>query len=229
MDTLATVVANSFKKTGKEVSTSTITFRLPDTELNNIDEAAATLDITRQDLLSLLVKEGLTRTQELIEEQYNREDSNPAPEPPLYDFVAGSPKYYILNTNTKHGMKDHNEMLEEQAASAFFGDVKACINWLQRGDRVFLYQNGIGIIAAGIATGETIVSAYYDDDVSSYEDEKRSQKLNEFCTNFLPITAKYCKDLTKSNITFLRTMTPLSEKQGEALWSEIEKRRNDKK
>jgi hypothetical protein len=62
--------------------------------------------------------------------------------------------YYIHNTNYSSGGKDDEAMLRERKAAAFNSPWKLKIERLKKGDYVFLYRSGVGIVAAGKANGK---------------------------------------------------------------------------
>ncbi|MEZ5538194.1 MAG: hypothetical protein R3F02_21505 [Thiolinea sp.] len=211
MSDLETLITSRLRN--RDTNITTVTLRIPDEELLSIDEISSQLNLTRQDVLAQFVSHGIEKAQAMIEE-HNRQEAG------LDDSTNSQPDYYLLNTNTRHGMADHNDMMENGLAAAFWGHWKNSINKLKKGDRVFLYQNRVGIVATGIATGNTIVSDIRGDDGIMYP-EKHSQKLDNFLKNF-QITLKSCKEITKTNLPILRVMSRLSEEQGKALLKEVE-------
>lgn len=76
----------------------------------------------------------------------------------LFEFNKYNPKNdiildintsnHIVNTNIKYSNIQYKEMLNENKAAAYY-DKKTTINKIQKGDEVFLYQTGLGIIAYG--------------------------------------------------------------------------------
>jgi len=67
---------------------------------------------------------------------------------PYEDIAEG---YYILNTNVSNDEKDHDDMLANHKAAAYFDPWKYKIERLARGDVVYLYQSAVGIVAMGKA------------------------------------------------------------------------------
>ena len=65
----------------------------------------------------------------------------------------------MLNTNFNNNKASHMTMLENQAA-AFRKGWKEYICNLEEGDKVYLYQSGVGFVASGIVTGDLIKSEY---------------------------------------------------------------------
>jgi hypothetical protein len=82
--------------------------------------------------------------------------------------------YYILNTNFTNNTQDHAHMLAHGRAAAFY-DRKSKIDSLQRGNKVFLYQSGIGVVALGTADGNLVVRDHEAD-----RGEEHRMKLTGF-------------------------------------------------
>ena len=77
---------------------------------------------------------------------------------PYEDISEG---YQILNTNIGNSLDDHESMLKETIAAAYFSPWKHKIENLGKGDVVFLYQSGVGIVAAGKASGKLQIRNYH--------------------------------------------------------------------
>ena len=103
-------------------------------------------------------------------------------------------------------------MLENEEASAFYSPAKKNIDYLRENDRVFLYQSRNGLCGYGRADKTLIIR-----DHNGHKGECHSRKLNDFKRVKKPITAKNCRDATKSNLPFRNTMSQLTKAQGEAL------------
>lgn len=79
----------------------------------------------------------------------------------LFEFNKYNPKNdilldintnsHIVNTNIAWSNVHYKEMLENNKASAYY-DKKSMIKGIKKGDEVFLYHSGVGIIAYGKAT-----------------------------------------------------------------------------
>jgi hypothetical protein len=138
---------------------------------------------------------------------------------PYEDLAAG---YYILNTNSKHGLQDHNDMINNQKAAAYFSPWKRKIQRLGKGDRVFLYQSGRGIVAMGQANGELKIRDYQDN--PRYKDEEYWMKLTNFICVDPPFSAAEIKSLTDVEYVFMSTMFGLGMEAGEKLAVEVKKR-----
>lgn len=122
------------------------------------------LDRTKSSLVSEFIKAGVAAANELLKEHSlisaemkeqladQRKDS------------AGSfldRKTFMLNTNYNNDEETHFDMLKNQEAAAFCEGWKEYICQLSKGDKVYLYQSGVGIIASGVVDGELVKSEYY--------------------------------------------------------------------
>jgi hypothetical protein len=190
-----------------------LSVRLPSTSVNLIDELASELDKTRSDLITTFIHGGIeelekqlskTRAGEVSLEIANSERTN------------NDVRYFMLNTNYNNSEADHYTMLENEEASAFYKDWKKNISYLHENDVVFLYQSGNGICGYGLADKDLIKR-----DHEGNKNECYSRKLNKFKRATKPITAKACKDATKSNLNFRKTMVSLTKEQGEALIAKL--------
>jgi hypothetical protein len=132
---------------------------------------------------------------------------------PFEDLQGG---YYILNTNKQGGSEDEEEMLEEGKAAAYFEPWKYKIKYLNKGDTVFLYSSGVGIVAKGIATGELKKKDYQDN--KNHEEEEYYQKLKNFKILEKPISAAEIKQIGETNYVFMQTMFCIDEDTGKQLW-----------
>lgn len=132
---------------------------------------------------------------------------------PFEDLQGG---YYILNTNRQGGIEDEEEMLKEKKAAAYFEPWKNKIEYLRKGDTVFLYSSGTGIIAKGIATGELKKKNYRNN--IEHEDEEHFQKLKDFKVLSKPISAPEIKKIGETDYVFMQTMFGVDEQTGKKLW-----------
>ena len=199
-------------------STTPLSIRLPNYLNNQLEELAFSLDKPKSFLLLEFVKAGIKETTSILEEAAK-------------DLVADEPKgakslfdqkYFMLNTNYNHNPSAHMSMLENHEAAAFYTGWKENISHLKEGDKVYLYQSGVGFVASGVVTGELIISEYEGE-----PEEKYSKKLSDFKTGFKAITAKEFKSLTGSGAHFFRTMIQLNVHQKQVLDAEIDNRMKD--
>jgi len=168
-----------------------------------IEGLAEQLSLTKQETIVQLIEEGRR-----IAEAELRLD-----EPDDGNEIKNS-KYILLNTNKRNDTDDEKTMLEWKIAAAYYGKWKWEIDKLNKGDMIFLYSNGKGIIAYGEATGDTLVENKYGD-----EGECHYQYLNKFMELDKPISAQKIRDTLGYQVVFMKTMIPLS--HGEKLLNEI--------
>lgn len=128
---------------------------------------------------------------------------------PYEDMAEG---YYVLNTNISNSPQDHDDMLSNGKASAYFDPWKLKIGRLKRGDVVFLYQSGVGIVAYGEADGKLVKGPYHGD--ASHPDEEYSMKLLRFQRVTPPLGAAEVKKVTGTNHVFMSTMFGLAADSG---------------
>jgi predicted DNA-binding protein len=186
-----------------------ISIRLPNTTVNTIDELAAEIGALRSDLIVSFIDAGID---ELEKQLSVTRDSAVSEIENSEGLTNGDVRYFLLNTNWNNSKSDHYTMLENEEASAFYGNWKKNIDYLREGDCVLLYHSGRGICAYGFASKELVKR-----DHEGHINECHSRRLNEFKRIKKPITAKTCKDVTKSNLNFRKTMSQLTKAQGEAL------------
>ncbi|MEZ9245616.1 hypothetical protein AB4179_15315 [Vibrio lentus] len=189
-----------------------LSIRLPTTTVNQLEELAQVLSKTRSELISTFIDGGLVE----LEQQLNELRS--APPVPDNTVSTSEARYFLLNTNYNNSHDDHYTMLENGEASAFYEGWKENITYLNEGDVVFLYQSGVGIVGYGKADKELIKR-----DHCGHENEWYVRKLNDFIRLQTPLTAKGCKDVTKSNFNFRMTMVSLNPEQGDALIKKFNK------
>jgi len=131
---------------------------------------------------------------------------------PYEDLAEG---YYILNTNINNSVRDHDDMITNAKAAAYFDPWKFKIERLSKADVVFLYHSGVGIVAFGKADGILVKAPYQGD--TKYPDEEYSMKLNHFLRVLPPVTAAEIKKITGINYRFMSTMFGLDMDSGKAL------------
>jgi hypothetical protein len=135
---------------------------------------------------------------------------------PYSDFAEG---YYILNTNYSNSREDHDDMLSSQKAAAYFAPWKNKIERLERGNIVFLYQSGTGIVAVGTASGKLKKRAYQNN--PEFPDEEYAMQLRHFKILEQPVSAAEIKEITGVNYRFMSTMFALDEDSGKILYEHV--------
>lgn len=186
-----------------------LSVRLPSITVNLIDELASALDKTRSDLITTFIHGGIEELEKQLSEARARGESQ---EYDSSERTDSNVRYFMLNTNYNNSEADHYTMLENEEASAFYAHWKENIAYLNENDVIFLYQSGNGICGYGLADRELIKR-----DHEGSKNECYSRKLNQFVRATKPISAKACKDATKSNLNFRKTMVSLTKDQAEAL------------
>lgn len=215
MSSIKETLEKSFFDQIDETVTTPVSIRLPTNLSNELDELSLTLDRSKSYLLLEFIKAGIKETNALLEEKY----SNPLPteKRDSEDFL--NRKYFMLNTNYNNDEETHFSMLKNQEAAAFCKGWKEYICQLSKGDTVFLYQSGVGIVASGVVSGDLEKHEHY-----GTPEDKYSKSLNDFQFGFKAISAKQFKDITNGGANFRRTMVELTLSQGQKMKSEIEAR-----
>ena len=133
-----------------------------------------------------------------------------------------STNVYIVNTNYKNNPRDHDDMITLGKAAAYFEPWKFKIEQLAKGDTVFLYKSGEGIVAMGRASGSVEKAPYQGK--AKYEDEEYFMSLNGFRRINPPITPAQIKDITKVNYPFRGTLFSIDSNSGELLLKHVKNR-----
>jgi hypothetical protein len=131
---------------------------------------------------------------------------------PYEDLAEG---YFILNTNISNCKEDHEDMLANAKAAAYFDPWKFKIERLSKGDVIFLYKSKAGIVAVGEADGKLMKRAYHGK--SEDADEEYSMKLRGFKTVSPPLTAAEIKTITEVNYIFKNTMFGIDAESGKKI------------
>lgn len=129
---------------------------------------------------------------------------------------AAETNSYLLNTNYKYNPEAHEAMLREGKAAAFYAPWKYKIERIEKGDRVFLYQSGVGIVAAGIGSGILDTQEYRGD-----PEEEYCTKLDHFRVLQTPLSAKQMREAAQSEFMFAQTMIALKQEKSDRLWEYI--------
>lgn len=110
--------------------------------------------------------------------------------------------YYLLNTNERYPFDDTSSMLNKCIAAAY-GKRKEQIERIKSGDVVFLYQNKVGIIAYGFATGDIKeeINSLHKDGGALY------QILQDFKILKQPMTIHKMRELAACGISTTSTLT----------------------
>ncbi|HGE72397.1 TPA: EVE domain-containing protein [Candidatus Poribacteria bacterium] len=141
-------------------------------------------------------------------------------EDPFEDIEEG---FYILNTNYSNDPSDDKDMIDNQKAAAYFDPWKRDIEKLKKGDKVFLYRSGEGIVAMGIASGKLEKKPWHGED--KHKDEEYCMKLDKFKILKDPLSASDIKKITGVNYRFMPTMFAVDKDSGDKLWGYLSKNR----
>lgn len=217
MSTRDSLIKALFDQTDETTSTP-LSIRLPNHLNNELEELTLTLDRSKSFLLLEFVKAGITETNKILEEKAMNPNIEGQRDP---DDILNKRKNFMLNTNFNNDKDSHIEMLENEEAAAFCTGWKEYICNLAEGDKVYLYQSGVGFVASGVVTGDLIKNEY-----DGKADDKYSKKLIDFKVGFKAISAKEFKVLTNAGANFRMTMVGLDLMQANKLDTEIEKRVN---
>ena len=137
---------------------------------------------------------------------------------PIEGFLEYESNTYILNTNYSNNEQHTEDMLKEHKAAAYYPGWREKIEKIQRGDTVFLYKSGAGIIAYGIATGKLEMQ-----DCDGHHNYEYFMKLDKFQKLKTPFTASEMKAATNQGFNFRQTMFSISEESRDLLFKEIKK------
>lgn len=139
-------------------------------------------------------------------------------EDPYEDIEEG---FYILNTNYSNDPSDDEDMINNQKAAAYFAPWKRNIEKLKRGDKIFLYRSGEGIVAMGIASGKLEKKPWHGED--KHKDEEYYMRLDKFKRLKKSLSASEIKKITGVNYRFMSTMFAVDKDSGDNLWEYISK------
>ncbi|MDD4943468.1 hypothetical protein [Rhodoferax sp.] len=203
MNKLVELIRDSKNAQKEELVASTV--RLP-MKLNSFVEALADqVSLSKQETLLHLIEAGVKIAQDELklddpeDEKKNQDQA---------DRDQKSCGFHILNTNKRHSLEDQVWMLKEGVAGAFYDPWKFNIDRIKKGDVVFLYENGVGIVAYGNGTGKVIRQDRGDD-----SEETHYQKLDAFKVLSKPLPAAEIKKIAGRSVVFLRVMSAIPEGQ----------------
>ena len=199
---------NEFVEKNQEKITFSI--RLSIKEDLILQEIADSFDLSRQELLHRLITEQImVPWKKRFEEQANEE---------LEEMdTEQSTRYFLLNTNKVNDIDDHDFMLKNQMAAAFEDGYKEKIAKFKKGDWVFLYESGQGIIAFGQASGRLEKAPHY-----GREDKTYYQRLEGFTRLSKAIKASEIKRILNRSFPFAQTLAQITD--GEKLLLAVQKR-----
>lgn len=138
---------------------------------------------------------------------------------PFEDIEEG---YFILNTNYSNDPADDKDMIVNKKAAAYYDPWKKSITRMQKGDKVFLYRSGTGIVARGIVKGNLKKADYHGE--TSDKDEEYYVELKSFSEITTPLSASEIKSITDIDYRFMRTCFSVDRESGNKIWDELIKR-----
>ena len=122
------------------------------------------------------------------------------------DFLEYENNCYVLNTDYKNNPAHHEAMLKEHKAAAYNHGWKEKIQKFQKGDTVFLYRSGMGIVAYGTADG--FLNKVDEEEKADYE---YNMHLDNFVALKEPISAARMKEIADCGFNFRQTLFSISE------------------
>lgn len=139
-----------------------------------------------------------------------------SPEEDVIEFEEGC---YILNTNIKNSHQDDDDMIKNSKAAAYYDPWKHKINKIQKGDKVFLYRSGTGIVAMGRGCGVITKKNYHD--LPTEANEEYYTTLDDFKILKKPLAAGDLKQITGVDYRFMSTMFGIGKENGDKVWNYI--------
>ena len=139
---------------------------------------------------------------------------------PVEGFLAYENNAYVLNTNHSNDRSCTADMLNNHKAAAYTSGWMEKIDKIQKGDYVFLYQSGVGIVAYGIADGIVRFGNY-----DGGENNEHYMNLDPFFKLEKPMSPSEMKKIGNKGFPFLQTMYSISEEVQKAFVADIEKNR----
>ncbi|MAD44430.1 MAG: hypothetical protein CMH98_05445 [Oceanospirillaceae bacterium] len=167
------------------------TIRLPEDLDEFFNNLAIQLDISKQEAILIAIQEGVKEVDRQLEAEEQENSS-----------------FYILNTNKRYDKNDHINMINDGIAAAYYAPWKFNIDKIKQGDTVFLYENGVGIVAYGFGTGEVLKKEKDDN-----PEECHYQQLQDFTELETPVSAAQVKQILDRNLSFVRTMISIRDGQ----------------
>lgn len=188
----------------------TVSVRISQDENDILQNIAAHVGTSRQEVVHQLIK--LHAIPAWLALQASGQEKNSL-------ISERKSEYFILNTNKTNSKSDHELMINDGIAATFEDGYIGKIDRIQKGDIVFLYESGQGIIACGIATGESID----EEEPEKYGHKSmRYQYLKNFRRFSSPVSAKEVKRIVGRSISFVQTLASISD--GDILYQDLKKR-----
>jgi len=124
--------------------------------------------------------------------------------------------YFILNTNYSNHPENHEYMIKNKKAAAYLEPWKHKIEQIRKGNVVFLYKSGTGLVAFGSGSGKVDKST---DPTHKHAGpgDMYSTQLDKFHEVKPPISAAEIKEITGNNYVFMQTMFGMDGDSGKKL------------
>lgn len=180
----------------------TVSLRLSQKINYILEELADEFETTRQEIILDLINQHIV--QEWESERNSDKDKDDNSTDNESDIMPPTaPRYFLLNTNIANDIQDHEFMLDNQLAAAFEDGWMQKINHIKKGDYVFLYASGKGIVGYGVASGKVEKTDHY-----GVPDKTFFQKLSNFKdVSKNPVKASQVKVALGRNTSFLQVLT----------------------
>ncbi|MBQ7959287.1 MAG: hypothetical protein IJ330_06240 [Oscillospiraceae bacterium] len=130
----------------------------------------------------------------------------------MEDYLEYENNCYVLNTNENNNKKHTEDMLIHKKAAAYYPGWREKIKKFQKGDIVFLYKSGVGIIAYGYADG-VLKKA----DCDGNKDYEYYMNLDKFVELESPVSASKMKEITECGLNFRQTLFSISQDKADKI------------
>ncbi|HGY2645765.1 TPA: hypothetical protein ACNVDP_003415 [Klebsiella aerogenes] len=203
---------NLNKKFNSDIkNTMTLSVRVTNEENAVLQEIADVVGCTRQDVIYQLITDYAIPEWRKMKIGEDNEITETIEE-------DNGISYFMLNTNKTNSIIDHNLILEQGIAATFEDDYIGKINRIKKGDVVFLYESGSGIVAYGIGSGENIDETNPE---KINHSSMRYQVLSNFSLLDKPLAARDVKRVLNNDIPFAQTLSRVT--NGEILYKHIKR------
>lgn len=205
---------NLNKKFNSDIkNTVTLSVRVTNEENAVLQEIADVVGCTRQDVIYQLISDYAIPEWRRMKIEDENEELNSTEE-------NNGVSYFLLNTNKTNSIIDHNTILGQGIAATFEDDYIGKMNRIKKGDVVFLYESGSGIVAYGIGSGQNIDEANPE---RINHNSMRYQILSDFTLLDKPFAARDVKRVLNNEIPFAQTLSRVA--NGDVLFKQIKKQK----
>lgn len=206
------LLTNLNKKFNSDIkNTVTLSVRVTNEENAVLQEIADVVGCTRQDVIYQLISDYAIPEWRKMKMDDENEELNSLEE-------NNGISYFLLNTNKTNSIIDHKTILEQGIAATFEDGYIVKMNRIKKGDVVFLYESGSGIVAYGIGSGQNIDEPNPE---KIGHNSMRYQILSNFTLLDKPLAAKDVKRVLNNDIPFAQTLSRIT--NGEILFKHIKK------